>query len=78
MMDQVGTERTKLAANAHNTAAPSSFTIGVLGPFAAAFYNVGNPNRVPLVVLVLGAFVWLCCAVALHLAARYVLRGLRP
>ncbi len=78
MMDHVRNERTKLTANALNTAATSSFTIGVLAPIAAAFYNVGNPNRVPLAALVLGAFVWLCCAVALHLAARYVLRGLRP
>ena len=48
MMDHVRNERTKLTANALNTAATSSFTIGVLAPIAAAFYNVGNPNRVPL------------------------------
>ena len=77
-MDPVRQERTKLTANALNTAATSSFTIGVLAPTAAAFYNVGAADRVPVFVLAIGAGVWLCCAVALHLAARYVLRGLRP
>ena len=77
-MDPVRAERTKLTANALNTASTSSFAIGVLAPVAAAFYNVGNPDRVPLAALVLGAIVWLFCAIALHLAARFVLRGLRP
>lgn len=77
-MSLIHNERTKLTANALNTAATSSFAIGVLAPVAAAFYNIGATNRVPLFVLVIGTAVWLMCAGVLHLAARHVLKGLRP
>ena len=69
-------ERVKLTANALNTAATSSFTVGVLAPIAAVFYNVGQ-SGVPLLTIAIGATCWLTAAVLLHLAARWTLRGLR-
>ncbi|GEO83060.1 hypothetical protein ROR02_31910 [Pararhodospirillum oryzae] len=77
-MTQIHNEQTKLTAAALNTAATSSFTVGVLAPIAAVFYNVAGDVRVPPLVLVLGAAFWLGAAGGLHLAARYVLKGLRP
>lgn len=75
-MSLIHNERTKLLANALNTAATSSFAVGVLAPLAAAFYNFGAAP-VALGTLVLGTCIWLSAAVALHLGARRVLRGLR-
>lgn len=74
-MSLIHNERMKLRANALNTAATSSFTVGVLAPIAAAFYNVGT-TLVPLPTIIVGASVWLFCAFGLHLAARRVLGGL--
>ena len=76
-MSLVHNERTKLLANALNTAATSSFAIGVLAPVAATFYNVGGAAPVRLGVLVLGTAIWLIAAAVLHMGARRVLRGLR-
>lgn len=61
-------EQTKLTAGALNTAATSSFTVGVLAPMAAAFYNVGGATHVPLKALVLGFCLWIGAAIALHMA----------
>jgi hypothetical protein len=76
-MSLVHNERTKLPATALNAAATSSFAIGVLAPMAAAFYNVSGNLPVRLGNLILGTIVWLSAAVALHLGARRVLKGLR-
>jgi MFS-type transporter involved in bile tolerance (Atg22 family) len=70
-------ERTKLLALALNAAATSAFTVGVLAPVAAAFYDLGASRKAPGVV-VLGAFLWIGAAVVLHLAARRVLGWLKP
>lgn len=61
----VHNERTKLFAAALNTAATSSFTVGVLAPVAAAFYGSGL-RGLQLPHLVLGAGGWICLAVVLH------------
>lgn len=76
-MSVIENEQTKLTAAALNTAATSSFTVGVLAPIAAAFYNIGGSVHVPIGVLVVGAVVWLGTAGALHLSARHVLKGLK-
>ncbi|ATQ67362.1 MULTISPECIES: hypothetical protein [Methylosinus] len=76
-MSLVHNERVKLLAAALNTAAGSSFTVGVLAPVAAAFYNVNAASGVPLPTIVAGAAIWLFAAAALHLAARRVLGGLK-
>lgn len=70
-------ERTKLLALTLNTAATSAFTVGVLAPVAAAFYDLGASRQATRVV-VLGAFLWIGAAVVLHLAARRVLGWLEP
>jgi hypothetical protein len=75
-MSLIGNERTKLLASALNTAATSSFTVGVLAPMAAAFYNLG-PHPVTLRTLIIGTAIWFFAAIALHLAARRALKGLR-
>jgi VIT1/CCC1 family predicted Fe2+/Mn2+ transporter len=70
-------ERTKLTAGALNTAATSCFAIGVLTPIAAAFYGAA-PASLPLRVVVVGVVSWFAAACVLHLAARWVLGGLKP
>jgi len=70
-------ERTKMPANALDRASTSCLTIGVLAPIAAALYGLsGNPVGLP--VLIIGSSVWLFAAIALHLVARKVLKGLDP
>lgn len=76
-MSSIRNEQTKLLAGALNTAATSSFTVGVLAPLAAAFYSVGS-TPVGLPTLLIGTSIWLFAAVVLHLAARQVLRTLQP
>lgn len=76
-MSLVHNERVKLLATALNTAAGSSFTVGVVAPTAAAFYNINGTAGVPLPVIVAGAVIWLFTAIVLHLAARHVLGGLK-
>jgi hypothetical protein len=75
-MSLVENEQTKLLAGALNTAATSSFAIGVLAPMAAAFYSVGT-TRVPVPTVVLGIVIWLSAAVTLHFGARQVLKALK-
>ena len=76
-MDVIHNERVKLSANAVNTAATSSFTVGVLAPLAAALY--GAPvfgSRA--IFIVITAIAWISLAVTLHRGARRILRGLQP
>jgi hypothetical protein len=47
-MSLIHNERIKLLAVALNTAATSSFAIGVLAPMAAAFYNFGANSPLKL------------------------------
>ena len=76
-MSLIHNERTKLLALAFNTAATSAFTVGVLAPVAAAFYDLGTSHAAPRAVI-LGAFLWIGASVVLHLAARRVLGWLEP
>ena len=76
-MSLIHNERTKLLALAFNTAATSAFTVGVLAPVAAAFYDFGASRQPPKAVI-LGAFLWIGASVVLHLAARRVLGWLKP
>lgn len=76
-MSLIHNERLKLTANALNTAAGSSFTVGVLAPLVAAFYDVSGAYKVAVWKIVLGAVVWLSTAVVLHLSARRVLGSLK-
>lgn len=76
MTTLISNEQTKLLAGALNTAATSSFTVGVLAPLAAAFYDVGG-RPVRLGLLLVGTSIWFLAALALHYSARFVLRKLQ-
>lgn len=76
-MSAIHNERVKLLALAFNTAATSCFTVGVLAPVAAAFYDFGPSHGAPRSV-VLGAVLWITASVVLHLAGRRVLGWLKP
>jgi hypothetical protein len=76
-MSLVENEQAKLLAAALNTAATSSFTIGVLAPLAASYYSLGS-THVPLSTAILGGMLWFAGAIMLHMGARHVLRGLIP
>lgn len=71
----IDNERTKLLANALDRASTASLTVGVLAPIAAVIYTVPATGTEPWVFM-LGGTVWFSAAIALHLIARLVLRGL--
>ena len=71
----IDNERTKLLANALDRASTASLTVGVLAPIAAIIYSV-SATRTEAWVFVVGGTVWLSAAIALHMIARFVLRGL--
>jgi tellurite resistance protein TehA-like permease len=75
-MTLVHNEQTKLTANAVNTAATSSLAIGALAPVAAALYGAG-PSSGRGGYVFIGAVFWIAGALALHLLARQILKGLR-
>lgn len=70
-MHIVHNERLKLRAALLNTAAGSSFTVGVLAPIAAAYYSAASTPE--LWTIILGVVMWLLTAVVLHLSADYIL-----
>jgi Na+/melibiose symporter-like transporter len=76
-MTLVHNEQTKLTASAVNTAATSCLAIGVLAPVVAALYGAG-PAGGRIGYVAIGAVLWIILAVALHLLARQILKGLRP
>ena len=76
-MSLIHNERVKLLALAFNTAATSAFTVGVLAPVAATFYDLGPSREAPRTVM-LGAVLWIGASVVLHLAGRRVLGWLKP
>lgn len=67
-------ERTKLLANSLDRASTACLTVGILAPFAAALYNVGNLTLNPS--LFLAALLYLGAAYALHRGAMDVLGAL--
>lgn len=76
-MSLIHNERTKLTAAWLNTLSSAATTAGVIAPLAAVFYGVSN-SSIAANALFLGSPVWLFTGVGLHLAARYVLGGLKP
>ena len=77
-MDQLArNEQLKLLANALDSLSTAFVTIGILAPVAASIYGMGSTVAPALSILAISGFVWLLCAVVLHLGARYALRGLR-
>jgi len=73
----VHNERTKLLANALDRASTACFTVGIATPAAGYIYNIGGlQEAVSPFRLGAGFGGWLAGAVALHLLARRILRGL--
>ncbi len=69
-------EQTKLLSNLLTMMARSSFVVGVAAPIGVMFlYNPVNMRFAPAVI---GMILWTIAAGILHLAGRYVLRGLKP
>ena len=72
----IANERRKFMAGYLNTGATASFTVGVLGPLAAASYGFGGAN-VPPGTLATGGVSWFAASAGLHWPARFVLGRLR-
>ena len=76
---RIDNERTKLLANALDRASTACFTVGIVTPLAGYLYNVGGFRAsVAVLGLLAGLVAWIGVAVGLHLAARWVLKGLVP
>ena len=68
-------ERTRLLANGLNTLAASSIAAGATAPLVAAW--AGVPSSISAGVLAAAVALRIGSGVALHLAARYVVGGLK-
>ncbi len=78
-MSQIDNERIKLTASYVNTMAGAFFTAGVVAPLAAAVFGLAGPGSpVPTLTLAIGVTIFLAVSVGLHLAARFVIKGLKP
>ncbi len=77
-MSLIHNEQTKLFANALDRASTACLTVGVATPLIAFIYNIGQlRENVPVWWIVAGTFIWFSTAIALHLLARRVLKGLK-
>jgi len=75
-MSLIHNERTKLLANALDRASTACIAVGLIGPAVGIASHTAvapTPNWITL----LGTFIWLFTAIALHLFARRVLGELR-
>lgn len=77
-MSLVENEQTKYLATWLNTIGSAAVVVGVIAPLAAAFYGGASLDAPSPAALALGAVIWFLCGGALHLAARRILKGLRP
>lgn len=78
-MSLVHNERTKLTSSYLNTASGAFFAAGVVAPLAAVVFGVtGSSSPVSALTVVFGITTFFLASVTLHLAARYVLKGLKP
>lgn len=76
-MTLVRNEQKKLLANALDRASTACFTVGIATPVAGFLYNIGNLGvAISGGRLAAGIALWLFSAIALHLLARRVLKGL--
>lgn len=74
----IDNERTKLLANALDRASTACFTVGVATPLAGYIYGVISFAQPLGYWLAFTAIGWLAIAVALHMWARRILKGLKP
>jgi hypothetical protein len=71
-MNAIYNEQTKLAANNLDRLSTAFVAVGVLGKS----FDITPASG--LIASILNVTIWLCFAGALHIAARYVLRRLKP
>jgi hypothetical protein len=77
-MSLIRNEQIKLLANALDRASAACFTVGIATPLAGYLYNVaGFRASIGIPALLLGLVGWITAAIALHLAARRILKRLR-
>ena len=77
-MSLIPNEQTKLLASAFDRASTACITVGIATPLAGYLYNVaGFRASVGVLELLLGLVDWTIAAIALHLAWRRVLKGLK-
>jgi RsiW-degrading membrane proteinase PrsW (M82 family) len=74
-MKTVHNARVQLLATLLNTAAGSSFTVGVAAPLASAYFY--NPAGLTTRTVAMGAIVWITAAAMLHIIAIWTLGRLR-
>lgn len=78
-MSLVHNERTKVTAAYLNSAASAFFGAGVVAPLAAAVFGLtGSGSPVSTLTIVIGVTIFIVVSIGFHLAARYVLKGLKP
>jgi cation transporter-like permease len=78
-MSLVPNEQAKLTASYLNAAAASFFAAGVVAPLAAAVFGLtGTASSISALTLAGGVLIFFVVSVALHIAARHILRGLKP
>lgn len=78
-MSIIENEQTKLLANALDRASTACFTVGIATPTAGYLYGVVNfGNQFGSWQLFAAFLGWFILALALHLAARRVLKDLKP
>lgn len=75
----VRNEQAKLTASYLNTVASAFFGAGVVAPLAAAVFGLtGSGKPVSTLTLAIGILIFFLGSVAIHFAARMILKGLKP
>jgi membrane protein implicated in regulation of membrane protease activity len=75
----VRNKQIELTAGYLNSAATGFFGAGVIAPMAALTFGVSGPaGPVPALTLAVGATIFLVISIAAHIAARRLLRRLKP
>ena len=78
-MEALHNERVKLTASYLNTGAGAYFAAGVVAPVAAVTFGyAGASAPVSPLTFAFGVTTFFAASLALHAAARYILKGLRP
>jgi hypothetical protein len=75
-MSLVRNEQTKLLANALDRASTASLAVGVFGPISANVYASDWTKSPGFVIILTVSLVWIIVAIALHIFARRILKGL--
>jgi VIT1/CCC1 family predicted Fe2+/Mn2+ transporter len=75
-MSKLQDERTKLLATFVNGIGIATVAAGAIAPLVAVTYGVSNAVTSPLIAFF--GLAWLVAGCALHLVARWLLKGLSP